>query len=310
MRNTALLIVISLGLSSIGGLSHAGEVDPVAFRVSIEGELSATVVPGTPSVDVGSVVVLTADEEGAQGWSFSVVSEGPCTLTQYDVAGTASADEDAGGFVDEGFVSITIVDPARNGGRDGIACGVVLSFQRPITLPIGVYDVLHLTVACDTSALLDGDELEHQLSFPLNRADGGSPPESGPLAGNGQPVKLAVTLDGNTLTPDAEGATLRVTAREPQVAPFRRCDANDDQHHDLADAITIVSFLFLGGILSVCPDAADCNDDETLDITDAVFAVDYQFGGGPPPPAPFPDCGLDDDVTEVSCPSGSTSCAV
>jgi len=67
---------------------------------------------------------------------------------------------------------------------------------------------------------------------------------------------------------------------------FRRGDSNGDGAVDLADAISILNYLFAGGTTD-CLDANDSNDDGTVDISDAVFLLLYLFAGGDQPPPPF-----------------------
>ena len=78
----------------------------------------------------------------------------------------------------------------------------------------------------------------------------------------------------------------------PSVPRFTRGDANLDGVIDIADPIRILLHLFDGREIG-CEDAADADDDEMLVLTDAVVVLEYLFGSGAPPPAPFPEPGLD-----------------
>lgn len=74
---------------------------------------------------------------------------------------------------------------------------------------------------------------------------------------------------------------------------FVRGDANQDGKHDLADAVTILSYLFTNGEL-LCLDSGDVNDDGKLDLADPVSLLSYLFNPEVVDlPAPFPDCGVD-----------------
>lgn len=96
-----------------------------------------------------------------------------------------------------------------------------------------------------------------------------------------------------------------VPAGGPQIAvpiafdrPFIRGDANIDMAVNIADATSILAFLFPvspGPVAPAlpCRDAADANDDEQVNISDPIYLLAYLFSGGLPMPAPFPDCGLD-----------------
>lgn len=86
------------------------------------------------------------------------------------------------------------------------------------------------------------------------------------------------------------GATLLV--RRP--VPFVRGDANGDGAHDVADAVTILTYVQTGSNPANLPvDAFDADDDGDVDTEDALYLLEYLFQGGDPPPAPFPYPGLD-----------------
>ena len=94
-----------------------------------------------------------------------------------------------------------------------------------------------------------------------------------------------------------------------EIGAFRRGDCNDDGKCDIADAVWMVSELFGEGPPTRCREAADCNDDGVQDISDVIHSIGYQFLGTPPPPPPYPDCGIDPDSTPESCPGGAmTAC--
>jgi hypothetical protein len=64
-----------------------------------------------------------------------------------------------------------------------------------------------------------------------------------------------------------------------------------------------ISVLFLGTGDLRCLDAADSNDSGAVDISDAVYSLQFLFIGGPAPKSPFPECGMDpflDDLTSES----------
>ena len=83
----------------------------------------------------------------------------------------------------------------------------------------------------------------------------------------------------------------------PAAAPrFIRGDTSADGKVDLADAVTILGFLFSGGITLGCPDAADANADGVLDIADAIRLLDMLFLGGQMVPPPYPACGSAPDL--------------
>jgi hypothetical protein len=81
---------------------------------------------------------------------------------------------------------------------------------------------------------------------------------------------------------------------------FRRGDANGDGAVDIGDGISMLSYLFLGVSLG-CLDALDANDSSAVDIADPISALGWLFSGGPPPPPPFPECGLDPTADAIGC---------
>ena len=85
-----------------------------------------------------------------------------------------------------------------------------------------------------------------------------------------------------------------MTAGSAEVRDFTRGNANGDGRVDLADGIWILNELFRNGPESTCDDAADANNDGMVQTDDSVYIINHQFiADSPPPPAPFPNCGLD-----------------
>ncbi|MBI4605533.1 MAG: hypothetical protein HY721_26510 [Planctomycetes bacterium] len=95
------------------------------------------------------------------------------------------------------------------------------------------------------------------------------------------------------------------------VVLFRRADTNGDDRHDVSDAVTILSFLFLRVGNPACPDVLDANDDGAIDISDGIGLLSYLFLGGFAPPTPFSACGEDPTRDGLRClehPLCSPSC--
>lgn len=80
---------------------------------------------------------------------------------------------------------------------------------------------------------------------------------------------------------------------EPEEVIFRRGDSNDDASLDIADAVFILRYLFLGAGNLSCMEAADANDDGRVDIADAVRILGFLFLGGEDLPVPSSMCGTD-----------------
>lgn len=77
------------------------------------------------------------------------------------------------------------------------------------------------------------------------------------------------------------------------VRAFVRGETNLDGSLDIADAVTVLLYLFAGSVSTTCPDRFDANDDGQTLVSDAVYLIQYLFRGGPAPPAPYPEEGLD-----------------
>ena len=97
----------------------------------------------------------------------------------------------------------------------------------------------------------------------------------------------------------------RVTAYTlTEGTPFVRGDVNADGARNVADAVTLLDDLFLGGS-APCSRAGDTNGDGVLELADAVALLDAMFAGGTGPAAPFPDCGVAEDglpCAAATCP--------
>ena len=68
--------------------------------------------------------------------------------------------------------------------------------------------------------------------------------------------------------------------------PFHRGDPGGDGKLSITDAVQLFDFLFRGGAVPGCLEAADANDDGKVNISDPVFLLRHLFQGGPPPKAP------------------------
>ncbi|MFN0057794.1 MAG: hypothetical protein ACKVX7_04990 [Planctomycetota bacterium] len=89
----------------------------------------------------------------------------------------------------------------------------------------------------------------------------------------------------------------------PPVGQFRRGDVNRDLVFNIADAVFLLSALFVpGSPPPSCQDSADINDDGVVNIADAVYGLSALFvPGSPPPPTPFPGCGSDGTADVLTC---------
>ncbi len=90
----------------------------------------------------------------------------------------------------------------------------------------------------------------------------------------------------------------------PPAERFTRGDANADGASNVADAVFVLSYLFVrGSEPPSCKKAADADDTGTVNLTDAVYLLNFLFSGGEEPAAPFAECGHDPTADELSCDS-------
>jgi hypothetical protein len=82
---------------------------------------------------------------------------------------------------------------------------------------------------------------------------------------------------------------------------FLRGDCNSDGALELADAVAVLSYHFVGGESPTCRDTADTNDDGVIDITDGIAIIWHFFADTGPLPEPFGECGIDPTVDDVTC---------
>ncbi len=83
---------------------------------------------------------------------------------------------------------------------------------------------------------------------------------------------------------------------------FLRGDCNGDAQCDIADAVYLLSFLFVpGSQIPPCEDSCDMNDDGTLNIADSVFKLSSLFVPESPPIPPPNECGEDPTADALGC---------
>lgn len=81
---------------------------------------------------------------------------------------------------------------------------------------------------------------------------------------------------------------------------FLRGDADGNCSVDLTDAVFTLNYLFTGGKVPQCPDAADSDDNGRVELTDAVYTLGYLFLGSRPPPLPGVEtAGIDPTIDEL-----------
>jgi len=110
-------------------------------------------------------------------------------------------------------------------------------------------------------------------------------------------VVVSVTVDDGVC---AGSATKTVTVSFTKEAPptnWRMGDANNDGKVDISDAVSFLSWKFLGGAPPACEKATNVNDDAQTDISDAVYLLGALFLGQAKPIIPGTD--PDEQVPDV-----------
>jgi len=82
---------------------------------------------------------------------------------------------------------------------------------------------------------------------------------------------------------------------------FLRGDFDASSTANIADAVLILNYLYLGGATPPCRDAADCDDNGLINIADPMNLLLRLFTGGPPLPPPFLACGSDPTDDSLDC---------
>jgi hypothetical protein len=157
-----------------------------------------------------------------------------------------------------------IIEPLN----DSYVCGDV----HMRVLALNPYEISEVTYqyrhqdSTDWTDILNGTSTEPD-SFPIIWQVGSVP--VGPY------FLRAVAKDSSSI-PDSNPPTIRVYL---DVSG----DANGDGQINLADAVFLVNYLFIGGPAPDPLEAGDANCDEKADLADAVYIINYLFIGGPPP---------------------------
>ncbi len=156
-------------------------------------------------------------------------------------------------------------------------------FVRPGTFTPGRYRSLSIGGRTVAVANFVDDEGDYHLRDDSPAIDAGAPAGAPALDMQGLPRPCGASFDIGPYEACSDSAA------------FRRGDANADGTLDIADAVFSLRYLFAGGLMPGCMDAADANDDGRLDLSDAVRTLTALFRNQPLPP-PYDACGDDPTI--------------
>ena len=121
----------------------------------------------------------------------------------------------------------------------------------------------------------------------------------------GLPPVSAVIVQNNGAGYSPSRTNGEINVAGNPVSAFIRGNANNDANIDLADAVTILEFLFSSGATPSCLSALDANDDDAVNVADAVQVLDFLFSGGAPlPPPGNGTCAIDPTPGSTTCSAG------
>ncbi|MEE2856102.1 MAG: hypothetical protein VX949_01770 [Planctomycetota bacterium] len=233
---------------------------------------SMTVAPGSQF----DIPIIGELELPTEGYAFPITFDPAVTLIEdASVVGTDAATAD--------FLSFDVDTPA------GIATvSLLMDFNGVDTIPAGTDVPICFLEARVDESIPSG--VTTNLVLPVVA---GSPPVEAVIVQNGGAGYAPLRTDG-VLSIEGNAASA-----------FMRGDSNSDTTVDIADAVTVLDYLFSAGIAPGCFDASDANDDESVDVADAVQILDLLFSSGGPLPAPGADgCGIDPTSGSLDCQQG------
>ncbi len=119
-------------------------------------------------------------------------------------------------------------------------------------------------------------------------------------------VELVITpemLSGRAISPtDGVLDEFRIVKTGPRPPfTFLRGDADGTAILDIADAIQILGYLFLGSRSPDCPAAVDVDANGEVNLGDPVTLLNYLFLGGNPPAPPSPECAPAPQADDAWC---------
>lgn len=116
-------------------------------------------------------------------------------------------------------------------------------------------------------------------------------------------IEVTISMHLEPACMDTEFRTVAAPA-SGQQREFVRGDCNGDGEvtGSITDALFGLRFLFIGDVARPpCLAACDANGDgDFSSVTDAIYTLNFNFRGGPPPPEPYPGCGVGTEPGDVN----------
>jgi len=175
-------------------------------------------------------------------------------------------------------------------------CGVALTHEFTVIRNYGTVAIAHcrpeLRVKAGTARAVDFDAaVGYQCDQPnwgLTLLSENPPastvgidPQSGIITVEASPADLDLTFDYR-LTADAPYAADTCTF-QLSVIDCISGDADGNGIVNISDVVTILNYVFSGGLPPACEIASDADCSGSISISDAVFLINYIFSGGPEP---------------------------
>ena len=225
---------------------------------------------------IGGTVFLDTVSERVSGWVFGLrhdadvlaVMPSDCAFTSINFACGTDAEDSLDTFSGLSYMVASDVVGEEDGSEAGFICAVILSFAHTHFLPV---DELN-SIAKITYAVV-GEVPAEGAMVSFNGTDLRLGPDE-------QPIGLNINVDGEFRVP---GTLVHGRLEAPvRVSAFLRGDWTGNGVIQMDDAISLLSWLFLGGVAPTCMDAADADNSGGVQLTDGISILNFLFlGTGP-----------------------------
>ncbi len=263
--------ILTIAISLVVAGQTWAQDNTVEFELGFSGENAETIagISGltfTQTIDCNLTTSENQTEIGAQGWSIALASGPGLDIVSITVDGTAAADEDEGGLRRGGF---EVTELTSGEGNAGAVSAIILSFTEFVTLPAsGTATIASVGIR---GSFPEVDVTETRV---VRYVDG--------LRGRGQPVDNVITHDNSGVLPRTAAYEVALLGSDENAITY---DCNTDGQVDMADAMCLINWMFLGGPAPGCLDAMEFNGDSSLNIADCISGLNFLFHNGPPPAA-------------------------